>query len=103
MGLGDRVDLGPDPVHPAQGGSDHQPGADGEQQRDDGYAEPQRPAQGRGCLVHGLETGADVHRDRPVRAVSGSGPEPIGLGLGVVRGVDGANGEPATGVEAGDR
>ena len=76
--LGDGVDLGADPVEPAQRPPDQQPRRGDEEQPDQGYADPQPRPQARGRLADGLQAGADVDADpAAVGRGSGGGPQPV--------------------------
>ena len=85
VGVGDEVDLGADPVEPPQRAPDQQPRGRDEQRPDERYADQQGPPQAGRRLAHRLQAGADVHPDPSLGSRARRGPQPVVLGLGVVR------------------
>ena len=92
--LADAIDLLGDRVDPSQGPADDDPGADGQQGQEHGHPDQQRGPQRPSRLGHRLQAGADQRGDRSVRGVADGQPDPVALGLVVVRAVHGDDLEP---------
>ena len=77
-----------DPVDTAQGRAEHGPDGQGEQAEDEGYADEQRPSKGGRRLGHRLQAATDEHGHVAVGRRPPPGPDPVALGLVVVRCVE---------------
>ena len=88
--VADGIDLCADVVEPRQGSAQDQPDHEGERHQDQWATHHQGSPQSVRRLVHGLEAGADDNRHLAVGRLAVLDPDPVGLGLLVVRGADGA-------------
>ena len=88
--VADRIDLCADVVEPRQCPAEDQPDHEGERHQDQRATDHEGSPQSACGLVHGLETGADDDDHLAVRRLTVLEPDPVGLGLVVVRGADGA-------------
>ena len=87
--LTDPIDLLGDRVDPSKCPADDDPGAEGQQREEDRYPDQQGGPERSGRLGDRLQAGADQRGDRSVRGVAGGQPDPVALGLVVVRAVHG--------------